>query len=59
MSEELKKEMTDEFLATLTKAARTAGWGLDHICTVEFVEWCHDLAEKPRPQDMEPFPDPD
>ena len=40
--------LTDDFLKTLTEVAKTCGWSLDHVATAEFVDWCHDVVEKPR-----------
>jgi len=42
----LKPELTDEFLATLVKAARTCGWDVDHSETYQFVRWCFNTAGK-------------
>lgn len=41
--------LTEDFLRTLTEVARTCGWNVDHVVTIDFVNWCHDRAEKPRP----------
>jgi hypothetical protein len=53
----LKSRLTPEFLATLTEAARTAGWTLDHVATYDFVQWCHNIAgvESPSKQEVEPY----
>ena len=51
----LKPELTDEFLATLVKAARTCGWDVDHSETYQFVRWCFNTAGKAHPKNMEPF----
>jgi len=45
---ELRPKLTDEFLATLAQAARTAGWSLDHTATAQFVDWCYDQAAMER-----------
>jgi len=52
--EKLKPLLTDEFLETLRLAVKTCGWSVDHIESAQFVEWCFDLAEKPKP-DAKPF----
>lgn len=56
---ELKPLLTDEFLATLIKAAKTCGWSVDHIETIHFVIECFDMAGKESPDhnDLAPFMD--
>lgn len=51
--------ITPEFLATLTRLARTYGWLGDHIATCDFVAWCYEEAGAPRPTDdqLAPFLD--
>jgi hypothetical protein len=53
----LKPALTDEFLATLVRTARTVGWGCDHVATCDFVRKAFWIAAKaePRPDDLEPF----
>jgi hypothetical protein len=46
----LRPKLTDEFLNTLALATRTCGRLVDHQETVNFVEWCFDIADKPRPE---------
>ena len=41
---ELRSRLTPEFLNTLVEVARTCGWNVDHIETISFVAYCHDLA---------------
>lgn len=47
--------LTDDFLKTLTEVAKTCGWNVDHTETIGFVNWCHDIVEKPRP-DVTAYP---
>ena len=56
---ELKPFLTDEFLSTLIKAAKTCGWNVDHIETMEFVIECFDMAGKKSPDHdvLSPFMD--
>jgi len=55
----LRPLLTDEFLATLAEAARTVGWLIDHVETVNFVQHLHALAGKPGPSrdELEPYDD--
>ena len=59
LEKELKPFLTDEFLDTLIKAARTCGWSADHIETMQFVIECFDMAGKKSPDhgDLAPFID--
>ena len=43
----LRPLITDEFLSTLTIAARVSGWSHDYYEILSFVEWCYELAGKP------------
>jgi hypothetical protein len=52
----LKPELTNEFLSTLTNAAKVCGWNVDHGETTQFVIWCHRIAGQPVPEDLEAFP---
>lgn len=52
---DLAPRVTGEFLETLVLAVKTCGWEVDHIESANFVEWCHELAEKECP-DLEPYP---
>lgn len=52
--EKLRPLLTDEFLAALVLAVKTCGWTVDHVESASFVNWCFDLAEKPK-ADLEPF----
>jgi len=55
--EKLKQTLTDEFLNNLIFIARCYGWGGDYIEIRDFVDWCHDKANKPKPtrEEMEPY----
>ena len=57
LEDELKPVLTDEFLSVLVKASKTCGWSVDHSETVDFVEWCFDIAGKKRPEDLSPLLD--
>ena len=46
---ELKPELTAKFLAILVKAVKTCGWSVDHIETINFVQWCYDVAGEKAP----------
>lgn len=52
----LKQRITDEFLSTLTIAARVSGWSSDYHEISSFVEWCYELAGKPI-ADLTPYED--
>jgi len=45
----LRPELTESFLSTLVKAARTIGWDVDHTETCEFVKCCFGIAGKEAP----------
>lgn len=45
----LRPLLTPEFLATLVKAVQVCGWSADLIETVNFVDWCFELAGQPKP----------
>ena len=51
----LRHVLTPQFLQTLVKAMRTAGWDQDHVEVAQFVEWCYDIAGVPCPEEMDPF----
>ncbi len=51
---ELKPALTDDFLSTLAKSAKTYGWSGDHTETESFVKWCYDIAGKEAP-DLTPY----
>jgi len=59
LENEIKPILTDEFLSTLIKAARTCGWSVDHIETVHFINWCFNVVEKKQPErdELTPFID--
>ena len=52
--EELKPLLTNDFLARLAETAKVCGWSIDHVATLDFVKWCHDLAGKECP-DLTPY----
>ena len=56
---ELKPFLTDEFLSTLVKTAKTCGWSIDHIESMKLIYWCFFVAgkEKPNYNDLTPFMD--
>lgn len=55
----LKPFLTDEFLSTLIKTAKTCGWSIDHIESINLIFWCFDVAgkEQPKHDDLTPFMD--
>ena len=56
LEQELAPLLTDEFLDTLVKAARTCGhWEGDYWETVSFVQFCFDVAGKKLDCSMEPY----
>ena len=58
LEEKLKPLLTDMFLDTLVKSAKTCGWSVDHIETENFVRWCFDIAGKKIDQDLNPYLEP-
>jgi len=44
----LKPFLTEEFLTILQMAVRVCGWSVDHVESAQFVDWCFNLAEKPK-----------
>jgi hypothetical protein len=47
--EELKKALTDDFLALLYRASVVFGDLGDSVEVKSFVMWCYDLLDKPYP----------
>lgn len=54
--EQLQPMLTADALTLITEAARVCGWSVDYFELQHFVEWCYDLAGKPIPPDLEPYP---
>ena len=48
--QELKERLTPEFLFTLHGAVECCSWGVDMVETMNFCDWCHDLAGQPKPE---------
>lgn len=57
LNEQLLPYLTDDFLSTLVRCARTVGWNADHYETISFVQECYDIAGKeiPHSKDLQPF----
>lgn len=51
----LRPRLTNSFLSVLTDAARTCGHAVDYVELERFVEWCYDVAEQKRPENLEPY----
>ena len=49
LEKDLRKSMSDEFLATLVQAAKVSGWELDNTEVTHFVTWCFNVADKEVP----------
>ena len=50
-TQELKKLLTPEFLSTLHTAVECCNyWDVDMIETMEFCDWCYNMAGQPKPQ---------
>lgn len=54
LENKLKPLLTDEFLSTLVRAAKTIGWSVDHQEVCAFVDYCFETAGKECP-DLEPY----
>lgn len=52
--EKLKPLLTEEFLSTLTEAAKVYGWTSDYIEVCSFVEDLYEVAGKDKPN-LEPY----
>ena len=48
--QELKELLTPEFLSTLHGAVECCSWDVDMVETMNFCDWCHDLAGQPKPE---------
>ena len=46
---ELKELLTPEFLSTLHTAVECCNWKVDMMESMEFCDWCYDVAEQPKP----------
>jgi hypothetical protein len=44
---ELKELLTPEFLSTLHTAVECCNWDVDMVETVEFCDWCYNMAGQP------------
>ena len=53
--QELKELLTPEFLSTLYTAIIYCGWDVDMIESMEFCNWCYNIAEQPDPEYNERF----
>ena len=49
-TQELKKLLTPEFLSTLQTVVECCNWDVDMIETMEFCDWCYNIAGQPKPQ---------
>jgi len=54
----LRPKLTDEFLDTLAGACRVCGDSGDNVEIQNFVLWCYEVADKPRPEykQLEAYP---
>ena len=48
--QELKELLTPEFLSTLHTAVECCGWGVDMIESMNFCDWCYNMAGQPEPE---------
>ena len=48
--QELKELLTPEFLSTLHTAVECCGWGRDMIESMNFCDWCYNMAGQPEPE---------
>ena len=48
--QELKELLTPEFLSTLHGVVECCSWDVDMVETMNFCDWCHDLAGQPKPE---------
>jgi len=48
--QELKELLTPEFLSTLHTAVECCGWGADMIESMNFCDWCYNMAGQPEPE---------
>lgn len=48
--QDLQELLTPEFLSTLHTAVECCNWNVDMIESMEFCDWCYDVAEQPKPE---------
>ena len=48
--QDLQELLTPEFLSTLHTAVECCNWDVDMIESMEFCDWCYDVAEQPKPE---------
>lgn len=48
--QELKELLTPEFLSALHSAVECCGWNVDMVESMEFCDWCYNIAEQPKPE---------
>lgn len=49
-NKELKELLTPEFLFTLHTAVECCNWYVDMAETMNFCDWCYNVAEQPTPE---------
>jgi hypothetical protein len=49
-NKELKELLTPEFLSTLHTAVECCGWSVDMYESIDFCDWCYNMAEQPTPE---------
>jgi len=47
---DLQEILTPEFLSTLHTVVECCNWDVDMIETMEFCDWCYNIAGQPKPQ---------
>lgn len=47
---ELKELLTPEFLSTLHTAVECCNWDVDMVESMNFCDWCYNVAEQPKPE---------
>jgi hypothetical protein len=48
-NQQLKSKLTDEFLQTLIEAVQGCNWEIDMSESIDFANWCFELAGKKHP----------
>ena len=48
--QELKELITPEFLSTLHSAVECCGWDVDMVESMNFCDWCYNVAGQPLPK---------
>ena len=48
--QELKELITPEFLSTLHTAVECSNWYVDMVETMNFCDWCYNMAGQPAPE---------